>query len=84
MTNRVSDSALAARIRRQNRVHSKTRRERLVDAGQVQLMTWIPGAIREEIDRIAAARQTNLSETITALLTLGLERLTTLEQGHDS
>ena len=75
MTTRVSDSELAARVRQRNRVNSERRRQRLNDAGKVQLLTWIPGTLRRELDNVAAARGEPLSETTTALLSLALQKI---------
>ena len=75
MATRVSDSELAARIRQQNRTNSLRRRERLAAGGKVQLLTWIPATLRRELDSVAAARGERLSETATAMLSLGLKQI---------
>lgn len=77
MATRVSDSELAARIRQQNRTNSQRRRVKLAASGKVQLLTWIPATLRNELDRVAAARGEHLSDTTTALLSLGLKQTVT-------
>lgn len=77
MTTRVSDSELAANLRLRNRLNSERRRQRLAAGGKVQLLTWIPDTLRRELDSVAAARGEPLSETTTALLSLGLKQITT-------
>lgn len=77
MATRVSDSELAARIRQQNRTNSQRRRVKLAASGKVQLLTWIPATLRNELDRVAAARGEHLSDTTTVLLSLGLKQTAT-------
>lgn len=77
MVTKVSDSELAANVRRRNRVNSERRRQRLAAGGKVQLLTWIPDTLRLELDSVAAARGEPLSETASAALALGLMQIAT-------
>jgi len=74
---RIADSELAANVRNRNRVNSERRRQRLALAGKVQLLTWIPDALRRELDSVAAARREPVSETAAAAIAAGLRQIPT-------
>ena len=74
---RIADSELAANVRNRNRVNSERRRQRLALAGKVQLLTWIPDALRRELDSVAAARREPVSETAAAAILAGLKQIPT-------
>jgi hypothetical protein len=74
---RLTDSELAQRVRASNQRRAERRRERLALAGKVQLLSWVPATLRNELDKVAAARGESLSDTTAALLSLGLKVTTT-------
>lgn len=74
---KLTDSELAQRLRQRNRQASERRRERLATAGNVQLLTWIPASLREQVDAAANASGLKLSPMVERLLTAGLKATTT-------
>ena len=72
MATRVPDGELAARVRQRNRANSERRRIKLAAGGKVQLLTWIPAALRSEIATLAATNGETVSATAERLLLAAL------------
>jgi len=72
MATRVPDGELAARVRQRNRANSERRRVKLAAGGKVQLLTWIPAALRSEIATLAATNGETVSATAERLLLAAL------------
>ena len=70
---RLSNDELADRVRSRNSRRTLAYRERLTQAGKVQLAVWIPGELRQQIDTAAAANSRTLSAETTTLIQEGFE-----------
>ena len=76
MPKTVSDSELAARVRRQNRAGSQRRREKQRNDGKAQLGgLWIPEATKQHAMALAAQAGVPLSMVVT----LALDRLNDID-----
>lgn len=75
----LSDAELAARVRRRNREGGLRRRERLTQAGFVQINCWIPETTRAEVERLMSDRNELIGDVVTLLLDAGLRSLDTLQ-----
>jgi hypothetical protein len=68
----VSDSELAARIRRQNRDGSQRRRDKQIEQGKVQLGgLWIPATVKSKLETLAKGAGIPLS----AVVEVAIDRL---------
>ena len=70
---KLSDAELAERVRARNLKGTTAYRQRLSEAGKVQLAVWIPADLRQQIDAAADANNRTLSAETTALLQEGFE-----------
>ena len=70
---KLPDAELAERVRTRNTRRTVAYRERLVQAGKMQLAVWVPGELRERIDVAAGSNGRTLSAETTALLQEGFE-----------
>ena len=70
---KLSDAELADRVRTRNTRRTTAYRERLTQAGKVQLAVWIPGELRNQIDTAAGLNSRTLSAECTELLREGFE-----------
>lgn len=65
----VSDSELAARIRRQNRTGSQRRRDKQAEQGNVQLGgLWIPAPTKQRLETLAKDAALPLSAVVAAAI----------------
>lgn len=65
----VSDSELAARIRRQNRDGSQRRRDKQIEQGKVQLGgLWIPATVKSKLETLAKGAGIPLSAVVAAAI----------------
>lgn len=76
MATRLSDSEFAERARAGNRQRALQRRTRLSRSGYQQLLVWMPGDLRNQIDRIAADRGTSVNDATTIIVRAGIAALT--------
>ena len=72
MKPRISDKERAEKVRQWARQASARRRERLTADGKEQLLCWIPGAIRQQLDSLANENNQSVSDTVCNLLSLAL------------
>ena len=70
---KLSDAELAERVRARNLKGTTAYRQRLSEAGKVQLAIWVPGELRSQIDAAADANNRTLSAECTELLQAGFE-----------
>lgn len=76
MPARLPDDIALERFRAGNRQRSLKRRERLEQAGNKQLLCWIPAALRKQLDEIAGERNDTVSNTVTMIIHAGIAALT--------
>ena len=72
---RISDTERAERVREWSRQASARRRVKLSADGKMQLLCWIPSAIRQRLDALATARNLSVSDTVCTLLSVALAPL---------
>jgi len=77
MATKLSDAEFAERARAGNRQRAGRRRERLSQSGYQQLLVWLPGDLRNQIDRIAADRGTSVTDATTEIVRAGIAALAT-------
>ena len=75
MATRLSDTEFAERARAGNRQRADRRRARMARSGYQQLLVWMPGDLRNEIDRIAADRGTSVADAATMIVRAGIAAL---------
>lgn len=70
---KLPDAELANRVRSRNTRRTLAYRERLTQAGKVQLAVWIPVELRQQIDVAAAVNSRTLSAETSELIREGFE-----------
>ena len=70
---RLTNDELATRVRERNLKGTAAYRQRLSEAGKVQLAVWVPGELRSQIDTAAGLNSRTLSAECTALIQEGFE-----------
>lgn len=84
MAARIDDLERVRRIREYNRQASARRRVKLAMDGRAQLLCWIPEAVRQRLDRVAAAQSQPLNDIVSELLLAALDRLVDRRDAADS